>query len=163
MMTAENVTKLNVLIVNGENNANRDLNFIEMLAELLSSGLNIEIDIELAKNIEKDVISQGKSLEFWPVFPRREIDRHAKNCSKTKRKAIKNTNFRGSLVKQERYLTSDTLYNARKGHFFIAKCYCRSRMKKVKRNVLVHISRRTSLVEEALCTCPVLKVDTLTI
>ena len=57
MMTAENVTKLNVLIVNGENNANRDLNFIEMLAELLSSGLNIEIDIELAKNIEKDVIS----------------------------------------------------------------------------------------------------------
>ena len=57
MMTAENVTKLNVLIVNGENNANKDLNFIEMLAELLSSGLNIEIDIELAKNIEKDVIS----------------------------------------------------------------------------------------------------------
>ena len=64
MMTAENVAKLNVLIVNGENNAKGDLNCIEMLAELLSSDLNIEIDIELVKNIEKDVISWGKSLEL---------------------------------------------------------------------------------------------------
>ena len=64
------------------------------------------------------------------------------------------TNFRGSLFKQERYLTSDTLYTARKGHFFLAKCCCRASMKKVKRNVLVHISRRTSVVEKASCTCP---------
>ena len=152
--TAENAAKPNVLIVNGENNVNRDLNCNEKLAELLSSDLNIEIDIELVKNTEKEVISWGKSLEFLPVFTRREIDRNAKNCSKTKRKAIKKTNFRGSLFKQERYLTSDTLYTARKGHFFLAKCCCRASMKKVKRNVLVHISRRTSLVEKASCTCP---------
>ena len=93
-------------------------------------------------------------MEFLPVFTRREIDIHAKNCSKTKRKAIKKTNFRGSLFKQERYLTSDTIYTARKGRFFLAKCCCRASMKKVKRNVLVHISRRTSLVEKASCTCP---------
>ena len=30
-------------------------------------------------------------------------------------------------------------------------------MKKVKRNVLVHINRRTSLVEKASCTCPASK------
>ena len=88
-MTAENVAKPNVLIVNGASNVNRDLNCNEKLAELLSSDLNIEIDIELVKNTEKDVISWGKSLEFLPVFTRREIDRHAKNCSKTKRKAKK--------------------------------------------------------------------------
>ena len=59
-MTAENVAKPNVLIVNGANNVNRDLNCNEKLAELLSSDLNIEIDIELVKNTEKDVISWGK-------------------------------------------------------------------------------------------------------
>ena len=53
-MTAENVTKPNVLILNGQNNVNRDLNCNEKLAELLSSDLNIEIDIELVKNSEKD-------------------------------------------------------------------------------------------------------------
>ena len=117
MMTAENVAKPNVLIVNGENTVKRDVNCTEKLAESLSSDLNIEIDIELVKNTKKDVISWGKSLEFLPVFTRCEIDRHAKNCSKTKRKAIKKTNFRRCLFKQERYLTSDTLYTARKDHF----------------------------------------------
>ena len=47
-MTAENVAKPNVLIVNGENDVNRDLNCNEKFywAELLSSDLNFEIDIE---------------------------------------------------------------------------------------------------------------------
>ena len=62
MMTAENVAKLNVLIVNGENNANRDLNCIEMLAELLSSDLNIEIDIELVKKHRKRRYFLGKAI-----------------------------------------------------------------------------------------------------
>ena len=118
-MTAENVAKPNVLIEengesNGENNVNRDLNCNEKLAELLSSDLNIEIDIELVKNLEKNAIY---SLEFLQVFTRCETDRHTKNCSKTKRKPIKKTNFRESLFKQGRYLTSDTLYNTRKDHF----------------------------------------------
>ena len=154
--SGENVAKPNVFIVKGENNVNRDLNCNEKVAELLSSDLNIEIDIELVKNTEKDIISWGKLLEFLPVFTRHEIDRHAKSCSKTKRKAIKKRegNFRGSLFKQERYLTSDTLYTARKGHFFLAKCCCRTSMKNEKRNALVNISRRTSLVEKASCTCP---------
>ena len=77
-MTAENVAKPNVFIVNGENNVNRDLICNEKLAELLSSDLNIEIDIQLVKNTEKDVISWGKSLEFLPVFTRCEIGKHAK-------------------------------------------------------------------------------------
>ena len=46
-MTGENGAKPNILIVNGENNANKDLNCNENLAELLSSDLNFEIDIEL--------------------------------------------------------------------------------------------------------------------
>ena len=45
-MSAENVAKPNFLIVNGESNGNRDLNCNEKLAELLSSYLNIEIDIQ---------------------------------------------------------------------------------------------------------------------
>ena len=107
-MTAEKRPKPNVLIVNGKNNINRDLNFKEKWAESLSIDSNVEIDIQLVKNSEKDVISQGKWLEFLPVFAKRETDRHAKNCSKIKRKAIKETNFRGILFKQERYLASDT-------------------------------------------------------
>ena len=74
--------------------------------------------------------------------------------SKIKRKAIKKKNFRGTPFKQERYLISDTLYTARKGHFFLAKCCCRLSLKKVKLNVLAHINRRTSLVEKASWRCP---------
>ena len=62
MMTGENVAKPNVLIVNGENNVNRNLNCNEKLAELLSSDLNIEIDIELVKNTEKRRYFLGKVI-----------------------------------------------------------------------------------------------------
>ena len=61
-MTGENVAKPNVLIVNGENNVNRNLNCNEKLAELLSSDLNIEIDIELVKNTEKRRYFLGKVI-----------------------------------------------------------------------------------------------------
>ena len=54
-MTAENVAKPNVLIVNGENNVNRDLK----LAELLSSDLNTEIDIKSIK-IQKKTLCLGE-------------------------------------------------------------------------------------------------------
>ena len=92
MITAENVAKPNVLIVNVENNVNRDSNCNKKLAVLLSSDLNIEIGIELVKNTEKD-ISWGKRLEFLPVFTRHEIDRYAKDCNRTKTKATKKTNL----------------------------------------------------------------------
>ena len=59
-MTGENVAKPNVLIVNGENNANRGLNCNEKLAELLSSDLNIETDIELVKKYRKRRYFLGK-------------------------------------------------------------------------------------------------------
>ena len=150
-MTAENAAKPNVLIVNGENNVNRDLNCNEKLAELLSSDLNIEIDVELVKKYRKRRYFLGKVIGIL-ASTYKALNRQT--CQEIKRKAIKKTNFRGSLFKQERYLTSDTLYTARKGHFFLAKCCYRASMKKVKGNVLVHISRRTSLVEKASCTCP---------
>ena len=100
MITAENVAKPNVLIVNVENNVNRDSNCNKKLAVLLSSDLNIEIGIELVKNTEKD-ISWGKRLEFLPVLTKHEIDRYAKDCNRTKTKATKKTNFRESLFKKE--------------------------------------------------------------
>ena len=61
-MTAENVAKPNVLIVNGASNVNRDLNCNEKLAELLSSDLNIEIDIELVKKHRKRRYFLGKVI-----------------------------------------------------------------------------------------------------
>ena len=60
----------------------------------MSSDLNIEIDIELVKNTEKD-ITWGKSLEFLPVFTRRKINRHSNKWRKTKRKAIKRQTLEG--------------------------------------------------------------------
>ena len=59
-MTGENVAKPNVLIVNGENNVNRGLNCNEKSPELLSSDLNIEIDIELVKKYRKRRYFLGK-------------------------------------------------------------------------------------------------------
>ena len=112
--------------------------------------------MELVKNTEKDVIYWGNLLEFLSVFTtRRKTDIATCQELQQNKKESHKKNFRGILFKQERYLASDTLYTARNGHFYLAKCCCcRASMKKVKRNVLVHIRKRTSLVEKASCTCP---------
>ena len=87
---------------------------------------------------------QGVKLKDMPKLQQNKKENYQKKI-----------NFSGSLFKQERFLTSDTLYTDKKGHFFLAECCYRASMKKMKRNVLVHVSRKTSLVEKASFIFPV--------
>ena len=43
----------------------------------------------------------GKSLEFFPVFTRRDIDDHVRNCGKQKGRCISKTLVRGRKFKNE--------------------------------------------------------------
>ena len=96
----------------------------------------------------------GKSLEFFPVFTRREIDDHVRNCGKQKGRCISKTLVRGRKFKNERYLTSDNIYTTSTLSTFMAKCSCRASMKKINRTVVVHINRKSSAVVKATCNCP---------
>ena len=93
-------------------------------------------------------------MEYLPVFTRHEIDKHVKNCGKIKGKSIKKTAYRRKFFKQERFISSDTIYTAQNRKFLLVKCLCKASMKKLNRHVTVHINRKTSAVEKASCTCP---------
>ena len=73
----------------------------------------------------------GKSLEFLPVLTRREIDNHMNKWGKLKGKTIKKKTLeRGLKFKQERYISTDSLFTTQTLKHLIAKCTCRASMKK---------------------------------
>ena len=74
------------------------------------------------------------------------INRHKKDCSKAKRKAMKSANTARKLFIQVTYFTSDTIYTAKEDTLLHEKCYCRAIIKILKQNPLVYINRRAILV-----------------
>ena len=96
----------------------------------------------------------GKSLEFLPVFTRPEIDNHMNKCGKLKGKTIKKTLVRGLKFKQERYISTDSLFTTQTLKHFIAKCTCRASMKKMIRKMQIYINHKNSQVDKASCSCP---------
>lgn len=76
------------------------------------------------------------------------INRHKKDCSKAKRKAMKSANTTRKLFIQVTYFTSDTIYTAKEDTSLHEKCYCRAIIKILKQTPLVYINRRVILVEK---------------
>lgn len=114
---------------------------------------NIDVDVEVKLNAEEE-LSWGKSLDFLPLFTRREIDQHVSKCGKLKKLHIKKTLERGLKFKEERYISLESLFTARTLKYFLAKAHCRASMKKVHRVVEVQLNRRNGEVEHAKCNCP---------
>ena len=166
METESDVVNVYIARKNFElNNVNSENSFDENLTELLTEDTCKELEIDLTKNdaifIEKkkhnvDVeITWGrKSLEYLPVFTRHETDKHVKNRGKIKGKSIKKTAYRSKFFKQERFISSDTIYTVQNRKFLLVKCLCKASMKKLNRHVTVHINRKISAVDKASCTCP---------
>lgn len=62
--------------------------------------------------------------------------------------------IRGRKLKEERFLSSDSVFTAKTKDHFVVKCQCQASMKKVLRFVSVTIDRKTGLVISGSCTCP---------
>ena len=124
------------------------------ITKLLLEDIEKEIIVEVEREDEMSGLHWGKSLEFLPLFTRREIEDHVKKCGKLKGKSIAKTIVRGQKFKQERFLNADSVYTAKTANHFVVKCTCRASMKKITRSIIVHLSRRNSSVEKATCSCP---------
>ena len=112
---------------------------------------NIRSDMNAAVNMET---SWGKSLEMLPQFTIKEIEQHRQLSGKTLEPAIIKTLDRGRKFKNERFITSDSIFTKCDKSIFYVKGLCKARMKKEKRSVVVKLSTTTSKVLYDSCSCP---------
>ena len=112
---------------------------------------NARSDMNAAVNMG---ISWGKSLEMLPQFTIKEIEQHRQLSGKTPESAIIKTLDRGRKFKNERYITSDSIFKKCDKGIFYVKGLCKASMKKEKRLVTVKSSTITSKVLDGSCSCP---------
>ena len=112
---------------------------------------NARSDMNAAVNMG---ISWGKSLEMLPQFTIKEIEQHRQLSGKTPESAIIKTLNTGRKFKNERYITSDSIFAKRYKGIFYVKGLCKASMNKEKRSVTVKPSTITSNVLDGSCSCP---------
>ena len=122
-------------------------NITKLLLQNISEPLIVETHSD-------EALTWGKSLSTLPVFTRKEIDKHVSQCGKIKGKSILKTLVRGRLFKNERFLTSDTIFTSCNPLYFYFKARCKASMKKEYRNIKVQLCKRTGEVHKATCSCP---------
>ena len=98
--------------------------------------------------------SWGKSLKMPSQFTIKEIDQHRQLSGKTPESAIIKTLDRGRKFKNERYITSDSIFTKCEKGLFYVKGLCKASMKKEKRSVAVKRSTISSKVLDGSCSCP---------
>ena len=112
---------------------------------------NARSDMNAAVNMG---ISWGKSLEMLPQFTIKEIEQHRQLSGKTPESAIIKTLDRGRKFKNERYITSDSIFTKCDKGVFYVKGLCKASMKKEKRSAAVKLSTINSKVLDGSCCCP---------
>ena len=99
-------------------------------------------------------ISWKKSLEMLPQFTIKEIEQHRQLSGKTPESAIIKTLDRGRQFKNERYITSDSIFTKCDKGIFYVKGLSKASMKKEKCSVAVKLSTIISKVLDGSCSCP---------
>ena len=94
---------------------------------------NIRSDMNAAVKMET---SSGKSLEMLPEFTIKEIEQHRQLSGKTPESAIIKTLDRGRKFKNQRYITSDSIFTKYDKGIFYVKGLCKASMKKEKHSLL---------------------------
>ena len=112
---------------------------------------NTRSDMNAAVNMET---SWGKFLEMLPQFTIKEIEQHEQLTGKTPESAIIKTLDRGRKFKNERYITSDSIFTKCDKGVFYVKGFCKASMKKEKRSVAVKLSTISSKGLDGSCSCP---------
>ena len=117
---------------------------------------NVFIPYKVKKINQKYLLHNkwGKSLKEMPLFTIKEIQNYRKLSGKSKGLSIKKTLLRGRKFQEERYISSDTIFTYSAKNVFQAKGLCKASMKKEKREVIVHLSKISSHVMYAYCSCP---------
>ena len=114
---------------------------------------NTRSDMHAALNMET---SWGKSLEMLPQFTIKEIEQHRQLSGKTPESAIIRTLDRGRKFKNERYISSDSIFTKCDKGVFYVKGHCKASMKQ-KRSAAVKLTTITSKVLDGSCSCPARK------
>ena len=112
---------------------------------------NTRSDMHAAVNMET---SSGKSLEMLPQFTIKEIEQHRQLSGKTPESAIIKTLDRGRKFKNERYITSDSIFTKCDKRVFYVKGLCKASMKKEKCSAAVKLTTITSKVLDGSSSCP---------
>ena len=94
-------------------------------------------------------------MKHLPVFTLQDINLHGLPSEKDKITVISTTLERGRKFKNEGYLCTDSVFSKCAKNTFTIKAKCSASMKKIKRDVAVTLTRKTSRVEKAKCSCPV--------
>jgi len=89
-----------------------------------------------------------------PVFTINEVENHRQKSGKLPGFAIIKTLDRGRRFKEERYISSDSVYTASQNNMFYVKAVCKASMKKEFRDIEIVINKLSSNVISAKCTCP---------
>ena len=100
---------------------------------ILLSDIDLDINIirEKDESTEQAELDWSKSLKFMPVFTITDIETHRLSSGKQKGVAIAKTLDRGRKFKEERYLSSDTIYTKHDQTHFFVKAQCKASMKKL--------------------------------
>ena len=121
---------------------------IEMVTANTGSNMNATVNRER---------SWGKSVEMLPQFTIKEIELHRQLSGKTPESAIIKTLDRGRKFKNERYITSGSIFTKCDRGIFYVKGLCKASMKKEKRSIAVKLSTIASKVFNDSCPCPAWK------
>ena len=120
--------------------------------ELLKNiDLNISIVVENKVELSSDEC-WTRRLKHLPVFTLKDINLHRLSNGKDKNTGISKTLERGKKLKNEGYLCSDSIFTECTKNTFTTKVKCSASMKKIKRDVVVTHTRKTSRVEKAKCS-----------
>ena len=92
-------------------------------------------------------------LKHLPVFTLKDMSLHHLLSGKDKNTVISKTLERGKF-KNKVYLCPDSIFTKCVKNTFTIKAKCCASMKKIKRVVVVTLTRKTSTVEKAKCSCP---------
>ena len=98
----------------------------------------------------EDTVVWGKSLEDFPCFTIKELLTYRQNNSNITQKSL----TRGRQFKEERFLSSNSIFTRATNDLFHVKGRCKASMKGEFRNVYISINRQSSDVNSASCTCP---------
>ena len=113
-----------------------------------------EIPYKVKTVQEIEQIPWGKSLSVLPPITIKEIEYHRLCSGKSPDTAIIKTLDRGRRFKDERYLTSDSIFTRWDDEIFVVKARCMASMKKGSRDVVVVLDRSSAIVSEAKYMCP---------
>ena len=124
------------------------MDIIEMTTANTGSDMNAPVNMKT---------SWGKSLEMLPEFTIKEIEQYRQLSGKTPESAIRKTLDRGRKFKNERCITSDSIFAKCDKDVFYGKGLCKAGIKKEKRSVAVKLSTITSKLLDGICFCPARK------